>query len=63
MKLSCLGRVNLRVETVHNELRAKESKHDGIGRWRDCHAGGKNRPQTHISQNPLGLLGFSFFVE
>lgn len=39
---------DLRVETVHDELRAKESEHNGVGGRRNRHAGSKNRSQTHI---------------
>lgn len=53
---------DLRVETVHNELRAKESKHDGVGGRRDRHAGSKNRSQTHIVTAFLGGLLFILFL-
>lgn len=55
---------DLRVETVHDELRAKESKHDGVGGGRDRHAGSKNRSQAHIvSDFPDIFASFRFWVK
>lgn len=53
---------DLRVETVHDELRAKESKHDGVGGGRNRHAGGKNRPQTHTVTEFLDFLLLILFL-